>query len=52
VSIPREEVGDSELTEQDQNQRKQAKQDKARGAKGRCAQIAGREVKNALLSDG
>lgn len=52
VPITREELGDDELTDQDKHRLEQAKQDKARGGKGRRYRIVGREVKNAVLYDG
>ena len=52
VPVTREELGDDELTEQDKQRREQAKQDRARGGKGRRYRIVGREVKNAVLYDG
>ena len=52
VPVTREELGDDELTEQDKQRREQARQDRARGGKGRRYRIVGREVKNAVLYDG
>ena len=52
VPITREELGDEQLSEQDRQRREQAKQDRARGGKGRRYRIVGREVKNAVLYDG
>ena len=52
VPVTREELDDEQLTEQDKQRREQAKQDKARGGKGRRYRIVGREVKNAVLYDG
>ncbi len=52
VPVTRQELGDEELTEQNKQSREQAKQDKARGGKGRRYRILGREVKNAVPYDG
>jgi len=50
VPFTREELGDDGLA--DKHRLDQAKQDKARGGKGRRCRRVGREVKNAVLCDG
>jgi hypothetical protein len=52
IPITREALPDSELTDDDRERLRQAKQDKARGGKGRRYRIVGREVKNAVLYEG
>jgi hypothetical protein len=52
IPITREELGDEDLTDADRQRQAQAKQNKARGGKGRRFRIVGREVKNAVLYDG
>ncbi len=52
VPITREELTGKELSAADRRRQSQAKQEKARGGKGRRYRIVGREVKNAVLYDG
>jgi hypothetical protein len=52
VPLTREPVPDSELSAQDRNAKRQAKEQRARGGKGQRYTTVGREVKNAVLYDG
>ncbi|MBW2736880.1 MAG: ISKra4 family transposase [Deltaproteobacteria bacterium] len=52
IPITREALSNSELTADDHERLRKAKQEKARGGKGRRYRIVGREVKNAVLYDG
>ena len=52
VPLTRVLLSDYELTEADRQRQADAKRDKARGGKGRRFNVAGREVKNAVLYDG
>lgn len=52
VPITREELTGKELSATDRRRQKRAKEQKARGGKGRRYRIVGREVKNAVLYDG
>jgi hypothetical protein len=47
--MTRRELEDEELTDEDRQRLQQAKEEKARGGKGRRYEIVGREVKNAVL---
>ena len=52
VPITREELTGKELCGADRRRQRRAKEQKARGGKGRRYRIVGREVKNAVLYDG
>lgn len=52
MALTRHELSGKELTPTDKRRQRRAKQDKARGGKGRRYETAGREVKNAVLYKG